>query len=82
MAAVEQWLQSLGLQKYAPQFAAAHVDTLKQVAALDETQLKEMGVTVPGHVRRVLLSLDEVTKTLAATHLDVRVPPQLRVRNG
>ncbi|KAG8463240.1 hypothetical protein KFE25_011237 [Diacronema lutheri] len=64
------WLQAIGLQKYGPHFEAAKVETLRQVHALDETRLREMGVTVPGHVRRILLAQAELEKQLVALALE------------
>jgi hypothetical protein len=69
---VDKWLQSVGLGKYAAQFAAANVTSLHQVHALDETAIRELGVTVPGHVRRIVLAQAELGNTLQALSLDVR----------
>lgn len=69
---VGEWLASIGMQKYAPLFSAAKVETLAQVYELNETSLRELGVTVPGHVRRIILAQTELEKKLEHLALQVR----------
>jgi class 3 adenylate cyclase/tetratricopeptide (TPR) repeat protein len=67
---VTSWLQSLGMEKHAPAFAAQGIefDLLPQ---LDDADLKELGVTMLGHRKRLLLSI----AALAAAPAGAAQPP-------
>jgi hypothetical protein len=50
---VADWLRSLGLEQYEPAFRANEIDD-KVLPRLTAEDLKELGVTVVGHRRRLL----------------------------
>ncbi|WP_321934682.1 adenylate/guanylate cyclase domain-containing protein [Paraburkholderia sp. J8-2] len=49
----EQWLRALGLEQYAPAFAANDID-LSLLAQLTDADLRELGVQSLGHRKRIL----------------------------
>lgn len=54
---VTQWLHVLHLEQYTAAFQGAGLATLHQCRSLTADQLECMGVTLPGHRRRILSSL-------------------------
>ncbi|MEQ2209822.1 hypothetical protein XENOCAPTIV_004496 [Xenoophorus captivus] len=54
ISTVSNWLVSIGLPMYAPSLAAAGVDTLRRVALLTESTLREAGVRDERHTRRLI----------------------------
>ncbi|HEV2643403.1 MAG TPA: adenylate/guanylate cyclase domain-containing protein, partial [Candidatus Elarobacter sp.] len=50
---IEQWLQALGLERYAQAFAANDID-LSLLAQLTDGDLKELGVQSLGHRKRIV----------------------------
>jgi SAM domain (Sterile alpha motif) len=53
MQQVAEWLEKLGLGQYAQRFAENDID-FALVAKLNDTELKELGVTSRGHRKRLL----------------------------
>uniref|UniRef100_A0AAQ4PWQ0 ArfGAP with RhoGAP domain, ankyrin repeat and PH domain 1 n=1 Tax=Gasterosteus aculeatus aculeatus TaxID=481459 RepID=A0AAQ4PWQ0_GASAC len=59
-ATVSDWLCVLRLEQYSEAFRTAGLATFRQCRNLTPDQLERMGITLPGHRRRILASL---TKT-------------------
>lgn len=55
--AVPEWLHALHLEQYCASFQRAGLATLHQCRSLSADQLECMGITLPGHRRRILTSL-------------------------
>lgn len=55
--AVPEWLHALHLEQYCATFQRAGLATLHQCRSLSAHQLEGMGITLPGHRRRILTSL-------------------------
>jgi hypothetical protein len=53
---VAEWLTSLKLDQYATNFAEQGYDTSDAIADLDEADLDAIGVTLPGHKKRLLMA--------------------------
>ena len=58
-AKVWDWLSLLRLEQYFGAFQSAGLATLKQCQNLTPEQLERMGITLPGHQRRILASLNK-----------------------
>lgn len=56
---VREWLCVLRLEQYAEAFQSAGLVTLQQCRNLTADQLERVGVTLPGHQRRILASLNK-----------------------
>ncbi|XP_040901612.1 arf-GAP with Rho-GAP domain, ANK repeat and PH domain-containing protein 1-like isoform X2 [Toxotes jaculatrix] len=56
---VWDWLCVLRLEQYSEAFWSAGLTTLKQCRNLTPDQLEQMGITLPGHQRRILASLNK-----------------------
>lgn len=54
---VPEWLQALHLEQYCAAFQRAGLATLHQCRSLSADQLECLGITLPGHRRRILTSL-------------------------
>jgi hypothetical protein len=54
---VEAWLQDLGLERYAPAFHDNEIDA-RVLPSLTAEDLKDLGVTLVGHRRRLLDAID------------------------
>lgn len=54
---VPEWLHALHLEQYCAAFQRAGLATLHQCRSLSADQLECMGITLPGHRRRILTSL-------------------------
>jgi len=53
---VTSWLQSLGIEEHAPAFAAQGIE-FDLLPPLGDADLKELGVTMLGHRKRLLLAI-------------------------
>ena len=63
---VADWLRSLGLEQYEPAFRANEIDD-KVLPRLTAEDLKELGITVVGHRRRLLDAIIALKGEPAAT---------------
>lgn len=73
---LQYWLESINLPQYYMQFVNCGLITREQFASLDEQKLVEIGVTLPGHQRRILSHLpDESTWVEDRTTLP-NLPPK------
>ncbi|KAL6116275.1 arap1 [Pungitius sinensis] len=58
-ATVGDWLCVLRLEQYSEAFRTAGLATFRQCRNLTPDQLEQMGITLPGHRRRILASLSK-----------------------
>ncbi|XP_070684834.1 arf-GAP with Rho-GAP domain, ANK repeat and PH domain-containing protein 1 isoform X2 [Pempheris klunzingeri] len=58
-ASVWDWLCVLRLEQYSEAFHSAGLTTLRQCRSLTPDQLEQMGITLPGHRKRILASLNK-----------------------
>nr|XP_020473812.1 arf-GAP with Rho-GAP domain, ANK repeat and PH domain-containing protein 1 isoform X1 [Monopterus albus]XP_020473813.1 arf-GAP with Rho-GAP domain, ANK repeat and PH domain-containing protein 1 isoform X1 [Monopterus albus]XP_020473814.1 arf-GAP with Rho-GAP domain, ANK repeat and PH domain-containing protein 1 isoform X1 [Monopterus albus] len=68
---VWDWLCVLRLEQYSEAFQSAGLTTLRQCHSLTPDQLERMGITLPGHQRRILTSLNKThgnRETQSDTH--------------
>jgi len=65
------WLQALNMAKYEPAFAAAGVTTEQALKRMDDGSLKEIGVSMAGHRKRILLGIDSLSSADAGCSTDV-----------
>jgi len=54
---ITTWLQALNMAKYVPAFEAAGVTSLAALRQVTDAMLKEAGVTLAGHRKRLLLGV-------------------------
>jgi Eph receptor B1 len=54
---VDEWLTSIKMTRYSDNFAAAGIVTMDQVARLGLSQLVELGVTLVGHQKKIMNSV-------------------------
>lgn len=59
MMDLTQWLQALGLEEHTPSFLAQGI-TIELLPQLDDADLKELGVALLGHRKRLLLAIAEL----------------------
>lgn len=58
---VKQWLHQISMQQYWPLFESAGYDDLQYMLDLDAEDIqKQIGVTKPGHVKKLLVELQRV----------------------
>jgi len=57
---VDGWLESINMSKYKDSFAAASLNQVSQLCLLTDQQLKEAGVTLVGHRKRLLQASKEL----------------------
>src|SRR5262245_53858377 len=60
------WLTDLGLERYAEQFTANEIDE-KTLRDLSGEDLKELGVSVLGHRKKLLLAIAELGRFVSET---------------
>uniref|UniRef100_A0A667ZXB1 ArfGAP with RhoGAP domain, ankyrin repeat and PH domain 1 n=1 Tax=Myripristis murdjan TaxID=586833 RepID=A0A667ZXB1_9TELE len=65
---VWDWLSVLHLEQYSEVFRNAGLVTLPECRNLTPDQLDKMGITLPGHQRRILASLHKTHLPHASTH--------------
>ena len=59
---VEEWLQSINMENYSEIFQAANIDNLEEVTKLEEQDLKEMGVKLIGHRKKMNKSIKSMKR--------------------
>lgn len=71
---VTQWLHVLHLEQYTAAFQRAGLSTLHQCRSLTADQLECMGITLPGHRRRILASLIKTHAISQPQHIQLKKP--------
>ncbi|XP_071071425.1 ephrin type-A receptor 1 isoform X3 [Dasypus novemcinctus] len=54
---VAEWLESIRMKRYILHFRSAGLDTMECVLELTAEDLTQMGITIPGHQKRILCSI-------------------------
>lgn len=54
---VPEWLESIRMKRYILHFRSAGLDTMECVLELTAEDLTQMGITLPGHQKRILCSI-------------------------
>ncbi|XP_062827812.1 ephrin type-A receptor 1 [Anolis carolinensis] len=54
---IPEWLESIRMKRYILNFRTAGLNTMESVLELTAEDLKQMGVTLPGHQKRILCSI-------------------------
>ncbi|XP_028261453.1 ephrin type-A receptor 2a [Parambassis ranga] len=65
---VPEWLESIKMSQYNESFARAGVSTMEQVLALRHEDIRNIGVRLPGHMKRIaysILGLKDETSSLS-----------------
>ncbi|KAF3860119.1 hypothetical protein F7725_000374 [Dissostichus mawsoni] len=65
---VSEWLESIKMSQYSENFACAGVVTMDQVLQMKNEDIKNIGVRLPGHLKRIaysILGLKDQTSTLS-----------------
>uniref|UniRef100_A0A8C9ZQQ7 receptor protein-tyrosine kinase n=1 Tax=Sander lucioperca TaxID=283035 RepID=A0A8C9ZQQ7_SANLU len=65
---VPEWLESIKMNQYSDSFARAGITTMEQVLALRHEDIRNIGVRLPGHMKRIaysILGLKDETSSLS-----------------
>ncbi|XP_056449496.1 ephrin type-A receptor 2 [Gadus chalcogrammus] len=65
---VSEWLESIKMSQYSENFACAGMVTMEQVLHMRNEDIKNIGVRLPGHLKRIaysILGLKDQTSTLS-----------------
>jgi ephrin-B len=62
---VDEWLASIKMSRYSDNFAAAGIVSIEQVARLGLTQLVDLGVTLVGHQKKIINSIQAIRTQLS-----------------
>ncbi|XP_069506406.1 ephrin type-A receptor 1 isoform X2 [Ambystoma mexicanum] len=54
---ISEWLESIRMKRYIINFRTAGLDTMESVLDLTTEDLKQMGISLPGHQKRILCSI-------------------------
>ncbi|XP_034622118.1 ephrin type-A receptor 1 [Trachemys scripta elegans] len=54
---IPEWLESIRMKRYIINFRTAGLDTMESILELTTEDLKKMGVSLPGHQKRILCSI-------------------------
>ncbi|KAJ7418612.1 Ephrin type-A receptor 1 [Pitangus sulphuratus] len=54
---IPEWLESIRMKRYISNFRTAGLDTMESILELTAEDLKQMGVSLPGHQKRILCSI-------------------------
>ena len=55
---VEDWLESVKMDRYIPMFQDNGINSVNQLVHLTESDLREMGITLAGHLHRLTQSIE------------------------
>ncbi|XP_056130568.1 ephrin type-A receptor 2a isoform X2 [Lampris incognitus] len=64
---VPEWLESIKMSQYSESFACAGITTMEQVLAMRHEDIRNVGVRLPGHMKRIaysILGLKDQTSSL------------------
>ncbi|KAM4612743.1 ephrin type-A receptor 2a [Polymixia lowei] len=65
---VPEWLESIKMSQYSDSFACAGITTMEQVLAMRHEDIRNIGVRLPGHMKRIaysILGLKDQTSSLS-----------------
>ncbi|XP_070693970.1 ephrin type-A receptor 2a [Pempheris klunzingeri] len=65
---VPEWLESIKMSQYSESFARAGITTMEQVLSLRHEDIRNIGVRLPGHMKRIaysILGLKDETSSLS-----------------
>ncbi|CAL8338256.1 unnamed protein product [Merluccius merluccius] len=65
---VPEWLESIKMSQYSDSFACAGITTMEQVLAMRHEDIRNVGVRLPGHMKRIaysILGLKDQTSSLS-----------------
>ncbi|XP_069098759.1 ephrin type-A receptor 1 [Pleurodeles waltl] len=54
---ISEWLESIRMKRYIVNFLSAGLNTMEDVLDLTTEDLKQMGISLPGHQKRILCSI-------------------------
>ncbi|XP_060744888.1 arf-GAP with Rho-GAP domain, ANK repeat and PH domain-containing protein 1-like isoform X2 [Tachysurus vachellii] len=60
LQSIHEWLGGIHLEQYSPSFQEAGLRTVWECRELTACQLERMGVSLPGHQKRILVSLQKL----------------------
>ena len=55
---MEDWLQSVKMERYIPIFQQSGITSVNQLVHLQEPDLREMGITLAGHLHRLTQGIE------------------------
>ena len=55
---VEEWLLSVKMERYIPVFADNGINSVNQLVHMTESDLREMGITLAGHLHKLTSSIE------------------------
>ena len=55
---VEDWLESVKMERYIPNFQENGINSVNQLVHLTEPDLREMGITLAGHLHKLTQSIE------------------------
>uniref|UniRef100_A0A8C7I6W7 receptor protein-tyrosine kinase n=1 Tax=Oncorhynchus kisutch TaxID=8019 RepID=A0A8C7I6W7_ONCKI len=73
---VSEWLESIKMSQYSENFTCAGVVTMDQVLQMKNVDIKNIGVRLPGHLKRIaysILGLKDQTSTLIQSPIFVNI---------
>ncbi|KAB7505593.1 Sterile alpha motif domain-containing protein 5 [Armadillidium nasatum] len=65
LSSVEEWLATLKMSRYLENFHRAGIRDIQSVARLNQGDLNQMGITLAGHVKKILQSIHTLRTQLA-----------------
>lgn len=60
LKSVEEWLDSIKMRRYLPNFQQAGIATMESVARLTLNDLTSLGVTLVGHQKKIMNSVQTI----------------------
>ena len=66
---IEDWLTSIKMERYRDCFLNAGFATMGQVAALSRKDLVNMGITLVGHQKKIMNSVQTLRAQIDGTHV-------------
>ena len=69
---VQAWLEAIKMDRYLQNFQSQDLKSIKDVLMLTEEDIRGMGVTIPGHVNKIMTSVK-------GAHQQMQREPSVRV---
>ncbi|KAA0183398.1 hypothetical protein HAZT_HAZT009122 [Hyalella azteca] len=67
LGSVEEWLSSLKMSRYLENFESAGLSDVQSVARLNQRDLTTLGITLVGHQKKILQSIQTLRTQLAVS---------------
>jgi hypothetical protein len=79
-SSVIEWLTLCGLNEFQTHFSSEGYDDLDVIAEMTAKDIEDLGISKKGHVKKILLSIEDLRKNLREKRIQQRLAPPTKKR--